>query len=499
MIFISYRRIDTGTAAGRLYSDLARSFSRSQIFMDIDGHIARGAQFGGILRAALDKCRVMLALVGPQWTSCTRDGNQRLNLPDDWVRQEIRQALARDVLLVPVLLNGTLLPPVDAVPEDIRGFVDVQRRTPAHVRDDSWSEDLEHLIADIRRQVPELISYESSVHAIADAFTLMGKLARESPSVASAITEYRIALADVERQATETEVYKGLHDAFHNLEYCGLLQMQTAMQRSVAVVDAERAREIRGSALEICKAAALASRRQVEGYLRRGVVEPDLAEDIRTGLSRVAASLQSATRDGSQPAAEAAEAEVQYLLSAIPADLDRRLGNAASRLQRSSLTAVLTKVHDAVLRDEPAQAGRVEALFMGLNPLEYVREELGSRAREHSRLQRIDGELRSLLLGGGAGRMMQLSWRKVEDTLVRLERPLSPALQDHWESLERVRKRVAELLAAGDPQALEKIVEFYRTIGIAFLEADSELKEMCDTFAEIRVPLNAILNDAHGV
>src|SRR5215213_2679690 len=111
-IFISYRRIDTQGWAGHLFADLRKRFGASQVFMDINGGIPRGADFEQVLRGALEECSALLALIGPQWIGCTRpDGKtRRLDIPDDWVRNEISTALSRKIPVVPVLLGGAPLP-----------------------------------------------------------------------------------------------------------------------------------------------------------------------------------------------------------------------------------------------------------------------------------------------------------------------------------------------------------------------------------------------------
>ena len=60
-IFISYRRDDSKHAAGRLVDHLARTFSRNQLFMDVD-NIDLGLDFVRILGekvAACDLTRIM--------------------------------------------------------------------------------------------------------------------------------------------------------------------------------------------------------------------------------------------------------------------------------------------------------------------------------------------------------------------------------------------------------------------------------------------------------
>jgi TIR domain len=93
-IFLSYRRIDTEAWAGRLFERLQRRFGVSQVFMDIKGGIPRGADFERVLTEALTGCEVLLTLIGPQWLTCARtDGTRRLDVPEDWVCNEIVSAL----------------------------------------------------------------------------------------------------------------------------------------------------------------------------------------------------------------------------------------------------------------------------------------------------------------------------------------------------------------------------------------------------------------------
>ena len=111
-IFISYRRTDTLPWAGHLFSDLRDRFGASQVFMDIQGGIPRGANFEQALTAALAGSDALLALIGPQWSACKRsDGMRRLDVPADWVRNEIATALRRGIPVVPVLFGGARLPP----------------------------------------------------------------------------------------------------------------------------------------------------------------------------------------------------------------------------------------------------------------------------------------------------------------------------------------------------------------------------------------------------
>ena len=87
-IFISYRRDDASGHAGRLYDDLAERFGDDRVFIDIDT-IEPGVDFGDSIEQALDRCEVVLAVIGKSWVTITDSaGLRRLDNPDDYVRME---------------------------------------------------------------------------------------------------------------------------------------------------------------------------------------------------------------------------------------------------------------------------------------------------------------------------------------------------------------------------------------------------------------------------
>jgi TIR domain len=95
-IFISYRRDDSGGhAAGRVTDRLEREFGRDLLFIDVDS-IPPGRNFVDVLREEVAKCGVLIAVIGPDWLDAhDKDGNRRLDNPNDFVRIEIATALQR--------------------------------------------------------------------------------------------------------------------------------------------------------------------------------------------------------------------------------------------------------------------------------------------------------------------------------------------------------------------------------------------------------------------
>jgi hypothetical protein len=150
-IYISYRRTDAAAYAGRLFDHLSRHFGRGFVFMDIQGGIAPGQDFTQAIDAALDTCDVALVLIGKQWaTSTGPDGNLRLNDPNDWVRIETAAVLRRNVLVIPVLVDGGRLPDPTSLPEELRPLC---RRHVCELTDARWSFDVGELVKGIEKIV----------------------------------------------------------------------------------------------------------------------------------------------------------------------------------------------------------------------------------------------------------------------------------------------------------------------------------------------------------
>ncbi len=154
MIFVSYRRADSGYAAGRLCDRLRDAFGAENVFKDVDD-IRPGERFEDVLRAALAKARVTLALIGPTWSTARGDdGERRLFAPKDYVRMELEAALALQHLLIPVVLSGGEPPAEDDLPASLRPLAGLQS---AFVRTDpDFHRDVDRLFAHVARVVPRV-------------------------------------------------------------------------------------------------------------------------------------------------------------------------------------------------------------------------------------------------------------------------------------------------------------------------------------------------------
>jgi hypothetical protein len=149
--FISYRRDDAAGYAGRLRESLERRLGPDGIFRDVDA-LKPGQDFVDAIETRLAACQVMLVVIGREWLDARQpDGARRLDDPLDFVRLEVAAGLARrQVLVVPVLVEGATMPVSQALPENIRALA---RRHALSLRDETWDEDVGRLVSVIQEAI----------------------------------------------------------------------------------------------------------------------------------------------------------------------------------------------------------------------------------------------------------------------------------------------------------------------------------------------------------
>jgi hypothetical protein len=132
----------------RLYDRLIARFDPKQIFMDIDG-IALGDDFVEVIEKKVGECDVLVAAIGTHWlTFPDEQGGRRLDNPEDFVRMEIATALTRGVRVIPVLVDGALIPRSLDLPDDLKPLV---RRNALRISDTSFNDDSRRLIASLEQ------------------------------------------------------------------------------------------------------------------------------------------------------------------------------------------------------------------------------------------------------------------------------------------------------------------------------------------------------------
>jgi hypothetical protein len=143
-IFVNYRRDDTQSIVGRIDDHLRApsAFGVDGVYRDID-NIPIGVDFVDHLSHALARCDIVLAIIGRAWVS------PRLADPNDFVRQELETALARGLVVIPVLVEGAKLPTPDQVPASLHPLLRVKAAEVDPL--DDFRTDMQRLIEAINR------------------------------------------------------------------------------------------------------------------------------------------------------------------------------------------------------------------------------------------------------------------------------------------------------------------------------------------------------------
>lgn len=124
-VFINYRTEDEPFGAALVDHELSARFGSDQVFR-ASKSIRPGDDFAEAIPAAVRRSAALLVIMGPRWLNATDDsGRRRLDLPDDWVRLEIAEALRHRVRVIPLLVNVDMPRPED-LPADIAALARCQ-------------------------------------------------------------------------------------------------------------------------------------------------------------------------------------------------------------------------------------------------------------------------------------------------------------------------------------------------------------------------------------
>lgn len=149
-VFISYRRVEARYSAGWLHDYLASRLGRDRVFLDIDA-IRPGVDFMRVIYGAIAQAKVMLVMIGPRWIA-DEDGRSRLDEPADPVRLEIEAAFRANLLVVPLLLDGTPMPSKDQLPPTMARLAALNAMS---IRQENFRQKLYELLQVIADVLPE--------------------------------------------------------------------------------------------------------------------------------------------------------------------------------------------------------------------------------------------------------------------------------------------------------------------------------------------------------
>jgi hypothetical protein len=117
LIFVCYRRADSGWATNYLVQELQSHFD---VFQDIK--MKRGFSFREQIETALDRCDVFLALIGVEWLKIMENGLRRIDDPVAVIRIEIETALGRNIPILLILVGGAPRPTPADLPESLKAL-----------------------------------------------------------------------------------------------------------------------------------------------------------------------------------------------------------------------------------------------------------------------------------------------------------------------------------------------------------------------------------------
>jgi len=142
-IFIAYRESDGKAYAVGVRDALVAAFGEAAVFLDRDA-LAAGA-WAPQLEAGIVGCRVFVLIVGRGWLDAHDLANtRRIDNADDVHRREVALALATPgVTVVPLLVDGAVLPAAEALPTPLRALAAQQAYT--------WADTARHRAVDRAR------------------------------------------------------------------------------------------------------------------------------------------------------------------------------------------------------------------------------------------------------------------------------------------------------------------------------------------------------------
>lgn len=117
-ILVSYRRADAAAIAGRIFDRLTDRYGEKSVFMDID-NIPYGIDFRTHIRRELERSQILIAVIGPHWAGEGPTGRRIDDLADP-VRVEVETALRRNTPVLPLLVDGAVMPSEDQLPTALK-------------------------------------------------------------------------------------------------------------------------------------------------------------------------------------------------------------------------------------------------------------------------------------------------------------------------------------------------------------------------------------------
>jgi len=170
-VFISYRRSDSQAQTGRLYDRLNRAFP-GMFFRDVS-EIGVGVDFVAHVERAVGASVALIAVIGPAWaTAADEHGRRRLDIPEDFVRVEIRAALTRKIRIIPVLVGDAEMVASEQLPDDLKALT---RWNAIRIVEEYYDQGIEKLVRGLVTELGEPVSADGPHQSDAKSRSLRGE------------------------------------------------------------------------------------------------------------------------------------------------------------------------------------------------------------------------------------------------------------------------------------------------------------------------------------
>jgi tetratricopeptide (TPR) repeat protein len=160
-IYISYRRDDASSLAGRLYARLLEHLPQDNIFMDVD-RVAHGEDLVKTIEKAIESTEFLIAVIG----------KQSLN---DRMRVELATAFKLYVQVIPVLVEGASMPFSCPPPCYLRALA---RLSALEISDTNFDASCRLLISVIPDRLVGFLDQQGRSQEVVEAY---GELVRINP------------------------------------------------------------------------------------------------------------------------------------------------------------------------------------------------------------------------------------------------------------------------------------------------------------------------------
>ena len=313
---------------------------------------------------------------------------------------------------------------------------------------------------------------------------VLADFVRDVPAAAEAASRCKEAIENTYRQVDKLDLLKTVHDALHTVEFEVLRPMEEegaarGVRPSFAITFLGKKRDIQEA---------------TKGREMPGTLHVELVERLESSAQAFAAA---AATPG-----EAAHARVcgdlNELLSGVSPELDTAISMTAAELRLDRLIELMGMVRDslpsAALAQGAAFQRKDQDFIAGLDELARLRDKLNVHVREHRQLQRIDGKLRAICVGGFKPGCLAREWDRARRLRCELTPPCSEVVTEATAYLMPLESEIEAAVAIDEQGALKLMREYFRALSSLFREVDSRFKEFTLGLSQLRPSLKAVLD-----